>query len=281
MDIEKKLSKTEQEKKTKSLTKSLAQPLKRQFLKGNANELELKSSLDNLLKIAIEGLFEDDSKKYDLAVKEIYEIYELSFNTVGYPRKDLGIEPVIIWFNILIRLPIIGGCCIKENKLDLVRDLALKPIPGDKEKYFPSWYRQMFTESARAGLLNTDFLRKSAEYLKENKKIEAILCWELERTISYIAGFDFAAGLFASDKTGQADSSSLTCAFGYHRKEYSESVLKKIIEKRKDLIKSSDERLRLLIKTIYEITSKVTWGWGDWTSQDFLDESVLSFFKKV
>lgn len=252
--------------------KDLLRGLKDKISNSTLNHSDIKLVVDEISLTAIKSIHAEDENVFDICLKSLVECYSLGFDHRGRWRLDNSLNPVDVWYEILIHLPIIGGACVEAKRYESAKKLALQKVHGDDGRHYPNWYRHALTMSSRANRTRKGHgaLSATQNILHTDERYKDTLGWSTEEGITYIVQFDYLAALVAVDSVGLVDTSAFYTSFGFYDKDRVTQMLIDILldeDLRQKIFKSSPENVAFLIQKVDEvaqITSNYYWQQGDW-----------------
>jgi len=122
---------------------------------GAGNRADLGLILDRPAALAVTLTALDQDELFRQVVVALVDIYNTGFDAHGMTRRDLAIDPPMLWLQVIQRVIAIGAALVREKRWDLAADLVLQRGSAYEftEKKYPyvTWIRHATTEASRAG----------------------------------------------------------------------------------------------------------------------------------
>ena len=268
---------------TRSMKATLKNEANRLKQKINESELtihDIEVSLDRVTKVSIEAIDSEDDNLFKASVDTLNTIYNLGFNSQGTWRLSNGFNPVELWYEVLIRIPLIGGACIESKRYDLATLIVMQNVDGDDGDYYTNWYRHALTMSARANYspreVNDEprsMLSATTSLFRENKQYKKILNWDDDEGRTFIVRFDYLAAITITDSLQKYDQSQYYPSFAFYDKTRVIQLMKDILltdEIREKLFKSTPSQLAQYINSIDQTAQHAGnyfWHTGQWRGE--------------
>ena len=266
----------------KSEIKSELSDVRTKISDSSLTQSDIVVSLDKIFRIGIEAIDNENDKIFNLSLSTVHAMYSLGFDSRGNWRLNNGFNPVELWYEILIRLPLLGGACIEAKRYDLAKLVALQPVSGDDSEYYSNWYRHALTMSARANYTpqassgrESSILSATTRLFREDRLYKDLL----GRT--YIVSFDYLAALVIVDSTQQNSDHDYYPSFGFYEKNRIFSMMRDILlneSVRSNLFRSAPPQIAYIVNCVDEMAGRVGmhfWHVGRWRGElaDFMQNA--------
>ncbi len=263
----------EEKKRLKDLLKGLKDKASDSIL----NQSDITLVIDEISLTAIKAVHAEDEAIFNVCVESLVACYSLGFDHKGRWRLNDSLNPVDVWYEILIHLSIIGGVCIEAKRYEDAKKLALQKVPGDDGRHYPNWYRHALTMSSRSNRTPLGangeargVLSATQNILRTDERYKDVTGWGTEEGITRIVQFDYLAALVAVDSVGAIDTSAFYTSFAFYDKERVTQMLVDILldnDLLSKVFKSSPENVAFLIQEVDQIAQRQSdfyWDVGDW-----------------
>lgn len=248
------------------------------------NHSDIVVSLDKIVRIGIEAIDDENDKVFNLSLSTIHDMYGLGFDSRGNWRLNNGFNPVELWYEVLIRLPLLGGACIEAKRYDLAKTIPLQQVNGNDGEHYSNWYRHALTMSARQNYAPQDdgsILAATTRLFREDLMYKDLLGWDDELGRTYIVSFDYLACLVVVDHMKRSDDSDYYTSFGFYEKSRIVPMMRDIIlntEIREKVFESQPPQIAYAVNCVDDTGSRVGrqfWHRGQWRGElsDFMQQA--------
>lgn len=275
----------------KATLKNEVNELEQKINKSELNIHDIEVSLDRITKVSIESVDKEDDSLFKASIDTLNTIYNLGFNSNGAWRLNNGFNPVELWYEVLIRIPLIGGVCIESKRYDLAKLIVMQKVDGDDGDYYTNWYRHALTMSARANYSPREvdseprsILSATTSLFRESKQYKKILNWSDDEGRTFIVRFDYLAAITIIDNLQEYDQSQYYPSFAFYDKARVIQMMKDILlkdELREKLFKSTPPQLAQYINSIDQTAQRegsFFWHTGQWRGElnTFMQQATSS-----
>lgn len=255
------------------------------LVKSKLNDATLTKSdivvtLDKIFSFGIEAIDNENDKIFDLSLRTIHDMYALGFDTRGSWRLNNGFNPVELWYEILIRLPLLGGACIEAKRYDLAKLVVLQRVSGNDSEDYNNWYRHALTMSARANYTpsvsrgeEASILSATTRLFREDMLYKELLSWDDDQGRTYIVSFDYLASLVIVDSMQQNSDHDYYPSFGFYEKNRIFSMMRDILldeSVRAKIFRSAPPQIAYIVNCVDEMAGRVGmhfWNVGRWRGE--------------
>ncbi len=279
---------TDPNAESKDVLKTVFKDFRKRLNNSEISNSDITLTVDKITAISIQAAQSNNTELFELSIKTLHDTYGLGFDTQGSWRQNNGFDPVNLWYEILIRLPLIGGACIEAGEYMYAKKVVLQGVQGTDSEFYSNWYRHAFTMSVRASYTPRDsdnqpmsFLSATTALFREDPLYRELLDWDSDSGRVYIVRFDYLAGIFIMDSSQNNDVSETYPSFAFYEKNKIVPMVIDIIlddQKRVWLFKSKKENIAYIIKAldlVAEQESRHFWRtrWQNTQISEFLEDA--------
>lgn len=248
-----------------------------------ANISEIQIIVGEVTAYILRAISDNDQSLFYASVKNLNEIYNLAYDEYGSWRQGSQFNPVNLWHEVYIRMPLIIGACLETRNYDFAKFAVLQHVQGRDSSKYENWYRHALTMGSRNNKHrpNHSPLFSTTELYESDDRYKKMLEWDNDDLITFIVRADYFASLIALDDAQRIDSSLFYTAFAYYDKPRVNALVKEIVlddENRKTIFKSTPQHLAFIMKNIDEVASNVSFihwyeEWTDSAISKFIDNA--------
>jgi hypothetical protein len=256
------------------------------FIEGEAEEADLALLLDRLSCLAAHFIILEDDEWFRRVVTTFVTIYNIGFDSSGHVRRDASLGTARLWLMVIQRIYALGALAVREERWDLVPELALKSGSGvefTRQPVARSWLRHATTAAANNNLLTVEednrrrelsLITLVAVIIQRETCLRPDLMENDDRVLDSICQFDILAMVAVTGNVRRNETRDYYPHFSRFYGYRSQRALARLVREpdmRKAIFPGGDVDLAEVIRFINSYANEAGWRYAGWLDIDDAD----------